>query len=134
MVTSYRTFLLKVSAAYAIFSYSSCKKDGPSRTDLLVGKWELEEFDGSSANNEISFEFEDDGDFEICFQESGTSYCYDGEWEWANGDEDEIEMEYTDSFGDSYDLEFEVDVLNDEELSGELESDGYTYDVVFERD
>ncbi len=112
---------------------ASCKKD-ESKTDLLVGEWELVEIDGNDPGNfGLKLRFDEDKDFRVCSEYSGYSECYHGTWDWANSQKDEVEMEYEDDFGDDYHLHFSIDKLTKDELEGELESDGDTYDVVFEK-
>ena len=111
-------------------SLASCNQD--VRPRQLDGTWELPRFNNIAAgNNSIFFtwEFEKDGDFTICI--SGD--CYDGDWEWEERGE-ELEIDYTDDFGDTYRTSFEVDMLDKEVLEGDWTYDGYTYALEFERD
>lgn len=113
----------------ACFAAFGCNKDVKPRK--LEGEWRLDKINGQSAGSDgFTWEFEDDGDFQWCF-DGGD--CYFGEWEW-NNDKDEIDLEWTDSFGDRYFAEFEVEMLDKEVLEGDFISDGYNYDLEFERD
>ncbi|MEL6635333.1 MAG: hypothetical protein AAFW73_22740 [Bacteroidota bacterium] len=108
-------------------SLASCNQD--VRPRQLDGKWELKRVDGVNVDPGSIWEFEKNGDFEFC--QDGD--CYSGDWEWEDRGE-ELEINYTDDFGDSYRINFEVDMLDKEVLEGDLSLDAYTFTAEFERD
>lgn len=120
---------------FVVLSFNSCVKDDGLTPRVIEGEWKLVDAAADDlADYEIIWDFEDDGDFSITLDDE----TYDGEWEW-NDDEDELLIEYTDSFGDVYDTVFEVEILDNDQLTGDwiLEAeDGYFYglsDLEFER-
>jgi len=125
--------MLRVMVVAVCLSVSGCVPDGGLTPRVLEGEWILTSLDNQNVAqaNSWSFEFQEDGDFQWTFFSYNETYR--GEWEW-NDTKDEIEIEYTDSFGDTYSLEFEVEVLDNMNLEGEIISNGYTFDVEFERD
>ncbi len=107
------------------FLLTSCGNDdsGPSRTDLLVGTWELDEINGSNLQSGFTVEitFERDGDYEEDINANGEVERYTGEWEW-NKDEDEITIDYDQNFAD---WELDVEELTVDELELDDGSDTY---------
>jgi hypothetical protein len=112
---------------------TGCKKDKDSNTDLLVGEWELVKIDGVTPTvYSFSFEFEENFDMKLCEIYGSQSSCYNGEWEWGNADEDEVDFTWDDGV-DSYEGSIEIDELSKDKLEGDLTIDGETYQVEFEK-
>jgi len=111
-----------------------CKKDKDSNTDLLVGEWEVVKKDGVAIPNGYTYtwEFQKDNDFSYCGGNSGFTYCINGEWDWANSDEDEVELTWDDS-GDTYTASFQIDDISKDKLNGKVVTDGDTYQVELEK-
>lgn len=115
-----------LSALIATSLLASCSKDdGPTRTDLLVGTWELEEVNGdrvrSTLNVEITIDRDGDYEEEIDDELEGFFVRFTGEWEW-NRNEDEIIIEYDQNISD---WELEVELLTSEELEVDDGDDTY---------
>ena len=108
-------------------SLASCNQD--VRPRQLDGKWEFKRVYFFNVDPGSTWEFEKYGDFEFC----SDGDCYSGDWEWEDRGE-ELEISYTDDFGDSYRIDFEVDMLDKEVFEGDLIAGSYTYAVEFERD
>lgn len=104
---------------------ASCSKDdpGPSKTELLTGKWNLEEINGMNLSSTFQVEvtFEADGDYEEDVNNNGELERYTGEWEW-NSSQDEITIDYDQNFSD---WELDVATLTATEL--ELEDGDDTF-------
>ncbi|MEO9872359.1 hypothetical protein [Ekhidna sp.] len=108
----------------------SCSKDdaGPSQTDLLIGKWNLEEINGVNLNSSLQVEvtFEANGDYEEEINENGELERFTGEWEW-NNDQDEIAIDYDQNISD---WELDVEMLT----ADELELDDGNNTLLFSKD
>ena len=106
---------------------ASCSKDdaGPSKTELLTGKWILEEINGNNLISGIQVEvtFGANGDYEEEINNNGDLERYTGEWEW-NTVQDEITIDYDQNFSD-WDLE--VETLTATELELDDGSDSYLF-------
>ncbi|MEP1094240.1 MAG: hypothetical protein ABJG78_03985 [Cyclobacteriaceae bacterium] len=113
-----------VFAAIAVTLLMSCSKDdGPSQTDLIVGTWTLEEVNGDNVRSDLIVELtiERNGDYEEDINDSGSVSRFTGEWEW-NRDEDEITIDYDQSFED---WELDVELLTEDELEVDDGDDTY---------
>ncbi|MEP5613428.1 MAG: lipocalin family protein [Cyclobacteriaceae bacterium] len=113
-----------VFMAIAICLLTSCSKDdGPSQTDLIVGTWTLDEVNGDNVRSDLIIEItlERDGDYEEDINDSGTVNRFTGDWEW-NRDEDEITIDYDQSFED---WELKVEMLTADELEVDDGDDTY---------
>ena len=72
-----------------------CSKydDGPafslaSKNNRLCREWELDRINGQRPNDEqIIWEFEEDGDFLFTYIYDGYNYTTRGEWSWEDGKE-----------------------------------------------
>ncbi|MEP1034113.1 hypothetical protein [Ekhidna sp.] len=106
---------------------TSCSKDdpGPSKTELLTGKWNLEEINGMNLSSSFQIEvtFDADGDYEEEINNNGELERYTGEWEW-NSDQDEITIDYDQNFSD---WELDVETLSTTELELEDGSDTFLF-------
>jgi len=121
--------LIQALVLAVCLSFSSCVKEGGLSPKVLEGKWNATFFDNESVVDEdIYWEFEDDGDFKYCYDNE----CYSGDWEW-NSDKTELDININFD-GDIYRTEFEVDVLDKEALEGDWVYDGYVYPLEFVRD
>jgi hypothetical protein len=134
MVLKARNAFIPMMGIALALQAGGCKKDKDSKTDLLVGEWEITKLDGAAPDYKTTFEFEKDKDMKLCLTEPGTidTYCYTGDWDWTSSDEDELEINWNDS-GDTYTIGITVESLTKDELVGELTSDGDTYDIVLEK-
>lgn len=122
--------LIKILVLMTCLELAGCVPEGGLTPRVIEGEWNLVEINGQNYSyNDFTFEFEEDGDFEFCYE----GECYSGEWEW-NSDKTELDIDYTDGFGDTYFTEFEVDVLDNEVLEGTWNIDGYSVNLEFERD
>jgi len=126
MVITKKNILMATAGVALAFNFSSCKKDKDSPTDKLVGEWEVVTIDGDSIDEDyiVSFEFDEDRDFTYCGEEiGGDKYCYNGDWEWGNSAETEIDINI--SYGGySATTVFEIDKLTNDVLEGDLLFDG----------
>jgi len=129
MVILKKNFILALVLAVCL-STTGCVKEGGLSPKVLEGKWNLTFVNGVQQNPiDTYFEFEDDGDFKYCYDNE----CYSGDWEW-NKDKTELDITYTDSYGDTYNTEFEIDVLDKETLEGDWNFSSYQVKLEFERD
>lgn len=135
MVLKARNAVLPVVGAALVFQAASCKKDKDSNTDLLVGEWNAVTYDGAPLPDgyKITFEFQSDKDMQLCSSYGGFSYCYDGGWDWANSDEDEVDLDWKDAAGDDYTGNIQIESLSKDELKGEFSTGGDTYEIVLEK-
>lgn len=125
---------LAVTSLLILDSCSDSKDDATpeTKTDLLIGDWELTESDGddyTGYDESIIFKFKSNGDWQFCYEYDSTpsdNDCYDGTWKWESSDEETILMEGLDS---SSSFKFDVVVLTDTKLEGTIAStyDGGTY-------
>ena len=110
-----------------ILLLTSCGKDdpGPSQTELLTGKWSLEEINGVNLSSSVQVEitFDADGDYEEEINNNGELERYTGEWEW-NSDQDEITIDYDQNFSD---WELDVEMLTATEMELDDGSDTYLF-------
>jgi len=121
--------LIQALVLAACLSFTSCVKEGGLSPKVLEGKWDLTFQDGVSAVDEnVYWEFEDDGDFKYCYEND----CYNGDWEW-NSDKTELDLSINFD-GDIYQSEFEVDVLDKETLEGDWTIFSYVTKLEFTRD
>ena len=127
MILKFDKRYIQALVVLVCMSLASCNQD--VRPRQLDGEWELKRVDGVAVDPGSIWEFEKNGDFRFC--QDGD--CYSGDWEWEERGE-ELEINYTDDFGDSYRIDFEVDMLDKEVLEGDLVDGSYTYTVEFERD
>lgn len=116
--------VMGAAAVAALTQLTACGDISAGKID--GDKWELAKINGLAVSG-TTLEFEKDGDFQICYDGD----CYDGEWEW-NSSKDELDIVYFDA-GDSYNIDFEVDLLNKTQLEGTWKYDGTSYEVEFER-
>ncbi|WNJ17354.1 hypothetical protein [Pontibacter sp. G13] len=129
-VISPTKLFIRAAVVAICLDLAGCTPEGGLTPRVLEGDWKLIMLQGVDVENlvTITWEFEEDGDFTFCYDNE----CYLGTWEW-NAAEDELDITYTDGFGDNYVTEFEIDVLDKTTLSGDWKSDGYTYEMEFER-
>jgi len=128
MVILKKNFILALVLAVCL-STTGCVKEGGVSPKVLEGTWDLTFYQGiDRTEDNIYWEFEDDGDF--TFHYDGDSYA--GDWEW-NSDKTEIDITYTDSYGDTYNTEFEVEVLDKETLEGDWSYSSYKLNLEFVR-
>ncbi len=123
-----RKSIVLLSCLFAcILFLVSCSKDdpGPSKTQLLTGKWNLEEINGVNLISGVQVEitFDADGDYEEEINDNGDLERYTGEWEW-NSDQDEITIDYDQNFSD---WELDVEELTATELELDDGSDTYLF-------
>ncbi len=116
---------IKWTLLIIIFLSSCGSDDEPSRTDLLVGIWELDEFNGSNIRSGITVEitFERNGDYEQDINDNGEIERYTGEWEW-NKDQDKITIDYDQNFTD---LRMNINELTADELEFDDGLNTYLY-------
>jgi len=133
MVVKTKNLIMATAGIAMALNMSSCNKE--SETDKLVGQWNLVQLDGQNVDPdyEVSFRFDEDRDMRWCYEDSGDQYCYGGEWDWTDGDKDEIEIEISD--GSSLVIwNLEIDELDDDVLEGDLDfGGGDVYAVEFEK-
>lgn len=129
MTTSSKPNLLKALVLFVVISSSSCVRDGGLSPRALEGEWQIVSLDGeeAEADEAITWDFGDDGDFEWCYEYDSYSDCYDGDWEW-NRDCDVIYFNIEED-GDSYLFEFEVDVLDKTTLKGDWGYGGDNFEI-----
>lgn len=128
MTVSIHKNLFRAMVLVVCLELAGCVPDGGVTPRVLEGEWQLDRFNGTVINTAFTWEFEEDGDFRWCY--SGD--CYDGEWEW-NSDKTEIDIQFVDGFGDLYNTEFEVEILDNEKLKGEWSFEGEIYQMEFDR-
>ncbi len=135
MVLKARNAFIPMMGIALALQAGGCKKDKESKTDLLVGEWEVIKLDGDTPDYKITFEFQSDKDMKLCTtdEQYNLSYCYNGGWDWASSKQDEVDLDWKDSSGDSYNASIQIDKLSKDELEGQLTSDGDTYDVIMEK-
>jgi len=126
-VLNSKTILLMLLAV--CLSFSSCVKDGGVSPKVLEGKWNIKLIDGEPADEDFYWEFDEDGNFNYC----EDNECEHGTWEW-NNDKSEIDIDYTDEFGNDFNVELEVDVLDKKTLKGSINVLWFFADYEFERD
>ena len=87
-----------------IIMQAGCSKDDePSTKDMLIGEWELEEFNGQNITDfSMEITVESDGDYKEVITFDGSTSTYRGEWQLIG---QTIEIEYDD--GDEVELEIE---------------------------
>ncbi len=119
-----------------------CKKDEEvSKTDLLVGDWEVTEVNGDDYTNldySLLFKFTSSGDFQFCSEyenKPADNYCYAAKWKWEDSNEKKIIMDqFTDTSGD-ISADFEVDILTETNFEGtwsvSYDSDLYSQKMKF---
>lgn len=135
MVLKAKNAIIPVVGIALALQAGGCKKDKTSKTDLLVGEWEITKLDGVEPEDyKYTFEFQADKDMKLCseYLVNNTSNCYNGSWDWASSAEDEVDIDWTFG-GDTYSISIHIDKLTKDVLEGELTSDGDTYDVVMEK-
>jgi len=126
MVVSKKNLLMASAGVALAFNFSSCKKDKENRTDNLVGEWEVLTEDGDPVDEDYTytFTFAANQDFSYCSQETGyQEYCFNGDWEWGNDDETEIDIDVV-AYGYMQTAIFEIDNLTSDVLEGDLVVDG----------
>lgn len=101
MIQTHSKKVLLFGVAAGVATLSSCSKyqDGPafsllSKTARLTGEWDLIEAPGFTADEDVIFEFQEDGDFKFSttysYGGSTYSYSYTGTWEFTSDKEDVI--------------------------------------------
>ena len=114
-----------------------CKKDEPavappSKTDLLVGDWEINElgdWDLSSTVYSYLFKFQKSGDWQFCYENANDpsqNDCYLGKWRWKDANETTIIMEQNSSPDE--DLIIDIVILDETKLEGTFTYTGSSYD------
>ena len=105
-----------------------CEKDelaAPTRTDLLVGDWELMEWDGYDyyePDFRYLFKFKSSGDFEYCVEyEDNSTYspfkhCYSSHWQWVDNTETTLHIDHLEEWGSQFRLD--IVVLDESKLEG----------------
>lgn len=121
---------------------AGCKKDDtPSNNDILIGEWNIVELeDLILPDSEVysgSFEFEEDGNLEFCtsyeYETYSATYCLQGQWTWANDEQDELNMVISNDTGQPDTVVLDIDEINENRIEGQLEGDGYSYDIILEK-
>lgn len=116
-----------------------------SKTDLLVGDWNLTEVGGNDVTNydySYLFKFKSAGDFQWCYEndtDPNSNYCYSGKWTWQDANEDILIIDQLGGNLSGVDIEFEVLILSETALEGNFTStyddgggtDSYTQPVKF---
>lgn len=128
MTVSTKKNLFRAMVLVTCLELAGCVPDGGTTPRVLVGEWQLDRFNGAVTTSGFTWEFDEDGDFSWCY----AGDCYDGEWEW-NSDKSELDIQFVDDFGELYNTEFEVEVLDNETLKGEWSYDGEIYQLEFDR-
>jgi hypothetical protein len=123
-------------SALAFYSCKNDKEEEVSKTDILIGEWELVSIDGEEIGGQyddysykISWEFQADGDMIFCYEyESNTdpseNYedCYDnGNWT-LNGDRITIKEGVEDDSDYQYTINIDITSITADEIIGDLSS------------
>ena len=125
-----KKFILPATATAVAFGMASCDKE-EDIIDKLVGQWEITEADGDIEDfylfddgaYEINLEFHMNGDAEFCgIIEDFYKYCGLGDWEWADSEKTEIEIDF-DEMGLGFLIE--IDVFEGDEITGEMTIEYY---------
>lgn len=135
---------LFVALSFGIFS---CEDD-PSAAELLVGNWQVNTLTVDAQGivpNQMEFDFDSDGDFDLFFLSGNTQVRMNGDWSITNSDT-ELELDYNvnqtffvglvgflqaaDFPNEEYDINFVDD--NEIELSGTI--NGLAMELNLERD
>ncbi len=131
-----RNTIKTVAIPLAITSFmviQGCNKEEEApatKTNLLVGDWELTEVGGDDYTADpysYLFKFQSSGDFEFCYEsdeDPTENYCYSGaKWKWQDSNEKVIIIN---QFQDEIEeWKLDVTVLDETKLEGTLTS---TYD------
>ncbi len=128
---SVKSFMVPLAVG-SLMVIPGCKKDepaAPSKTDLLVGDWIIEELDSydytQSPNELYLFKFTRAGDWQFCYEyvpDTSQNYCYlNGKWRW-NSAETSITI---DQIVNAPSITYRVDVviLDANRLEGTLTTD-----------
>lgn len=138
----FRKYVLPITTAAIAIGVTGCNddEDQESSVDKLIGQWEITDADGDIsdlADNDytVNFEFQLDGDVEICFITEDEKYSYHGDWEWSNSKHTEIEMKFS---NDDLSVTLSIDTFEGDEITGEMTfeydgEDSLSGDVTLER-
>lgn len=84
--------------AVAVFNFQGCSdyQDNPavnlkSKVNRLDGRWKLAA-GTAKGKNDVFFDFRKDGDFRYSLVDGTDTYVYDGDWEWANDDKNQLRV------------------------------------------
>lgn len=109
----------------------------PSKTDLLIGDWQITEVDGNDwSNNDYYylFKFKITGDWQFCYDypaDPSQNYCYSSaKWEWLNSDEETIIINnFLDDSSGKEEWTLDVVIMDETNLEGALSVEYYNSDA-----